>query len=166
MDDAEDGRVRRNPERQGENGGRGKSRASPQRPYRVAQIAPQDLDRGERLKRSTIFLQQGGVAELPCAASAASSLDIPCATNLSASSRTCSWISSSKPSSRCCLLRNPRSFAANARSPTDRRACMAILQLPAAAAANHAGYALPLLRTAAIRAMTSITSATTETHPA
>jgi hypothetical protein len=65
MDDAEDGRVRRNPERQGENGGRGKSRASPQRPCRVPQIASQDLDRGERLKRSTIFLQQGGVAELP-----------------------------------------------------------------------------------------------------
>jgi hypothetical protein len=64
MDDAEDGRVRRNPEGQGEDRGGGKSRASPQRPHRVAQIAPQDLDRGKRLNRSTIFLEQGGVAEL------------------------------------------------------------------------------------------------------
>ena len=65
MDDAENGCIRRDPERQGENRGRGKSRASPQRPYRVPQIAPQDLDRGERLQRSTVLLQQGGVAELP-----------------------------------------------------------------------------------------------------
>ena len=41
------------------------SRASPQRAQRVPQVVPPRLDRGERLQRSAVLVQQGGVAELP-----------------------------------------------------------------------------------------------------
>ena len=103
---AEDRRRRADAQSQRDDRHRRESPALPQHAQRVPQVVPPRLDRGERLQRSAVLLQQGGVAELPSRGAAASSLDIPCATNLSASSRTCSWISSSNPSSRCCLPRN------------------------------------------------------------
>jgi hypothetical protein len=87
LDDAEDGGVRCDPERQGDLPRRGKSRASLQHAHRVPQIAPQNLDRGERLEGSPVLLQERGVAELPSRDPTAFSCDMPCATNLSASNR-------------------------------------------------------------------------------
>src|SRR5215470_5716126 len=94
------------------------------------------------------------------AAAAASSLDMPCAMNFSASNCKCSWISSSNSPSRLCPRRKPRTFAAKARNLNSRRVLMILPQFPAVILvsrspssfrfqlqhpANHVGNPLPVL---------------------